>query len=46
MLTYNKIYSKDLVKMLLTNEVPQDIEIDFNNEKLKFNEVSTLNRYG
>jgi len=44
--TTNKIYWKDLVEMLQNNEIPQNIEIDLNDEMIEFKNVSLLNRFG
>jgi len=42
----NKVYWKDLIKMLKNNEIPKNIEIDLNNEIIDFKDVALLNRFG
>ena len=45
--TLNLIYWKNLVALLQDNkEIPANIEIDYNNEKIDFKNASLLNRYG
>ncbi len=41
----NKMYWRDLVFMLLQNEIPQNIEVDFNDEKIGFSQAALLNQH-
>ena len=41
-----KIYWKDVIEMLKKGVDKKDFDIDFNNEKVEFKEVSLLNRNG
>ena len=41
----NKMYWRDLVFELMQNENPQNIEVDFKDEKIGFRQAAILNRH-
>ena len=41
-----KVYWKDVIKMLKTGIDNKNFDVDFNNEKVEFKEASLLNRNG
>ena len=41
----NKMYWRDLVFMLIQNEIPQNIEVDFKDERISFSHAALLNRH-